>query len=84
MSVLITSGDARAMLLGDVVIHPAQVTEPDWNAMFDMDGDVAGQTRRLMLDRIEAEGMTVAARHFPEPGFGRLVRLEGRRYWQGL
>jgi glyoxylase-like metal-dependent hydrolase (beta-lactamase superfamily II) len=84
MSVLITSGDERAMLLGDVAIHPAQVTEPDWNAMFDMDGDVARQTRRVVLDRIEAEGMTVAARHFPEPGFGRLVRVEGRRYWQGF
>jgi hypothetical protein len=52
--------------------------------MFDMDGDVARQTRRVVLDRIEAEGMTVAARHFPEPGFGRLVRFEGRRYWQGI
>jgi hypothetical protein len=28
--------------------------------------------------------MTVSACHFPEPGFGRVVRLEGRRSWQGL
>jgi glyoxylase-like metal-dependent hydrolase (beta-lactamase superfamily II) len=84
MSVLIASGEERAMLLRDVVLHPAQVTEPEWNSMFEMDGDVARQTRRAVLDRIEAEGMMLSARHFPEPGFGRLVRLDGRRYWQGL
>jgi hypothetical protein len=26
----------------------------------------------------------VAAGHFEAPGFGRIVRLEGRRYWKGL
>jgi hypothetical protein len=34
--------------------------------------------------RIEAEGMIVAARHFPEPGFGRIAQSGGRRYWQGI
>ena len=28
--------------------------------------------------------MTVVARHFPGPGFGRVIRLEGRRYWQAI
>ena len=36
-----------------------------------------------MLDRVEAEHTTLVACHFPEPGFGHLVRVEGRRYWQG-
>jgi glyoxylase-like metal-dependent hydrolase (beta-lactamase superfamily II) len=84
LSTLITSGDERALLWGDVAVHPAQVTQPEWNVMFDMDGDTARSTRAAILDRVEAEGMTVAARHFPEPGFGRVVRLEGRRYWQSL
>jgi hypothetical protein len=26
----------------------------------------------------------VAADHFEVPGFGRIVTLEERRYWQGL
>jgi len=26
----------------------------------------------------------VAAGHFEAPGFGRIVRLDGRRYWRGL
>jgi hypothetical protein len=52
--------------------------------MFDMDAAGARATRAAVLDRVEAEGMTVAARHFPEPGFGQIVRLQGRRYWQAI
>jgi glyoxylase-like metal-dependent hydrolase (beta-lactamase superfamily II) len=83
-SLLINSGEARAILTGDVVVNPAQITEPSWNSLFDADGETAARTRLAVLDRIEAEGLVVGARHFPEPGFGTIVRLEGRRYWQGL
>jgi glyoxylase-like metal-dependent hydrolase (beta-lactamase superfamily II) len=84
MSLLVASAGERGILLGDVAIHPAQVTEPDWNTMFEMEPATAIETRRRLLDRIEAEGLRVVACHFPEPGFGRIVRLEGRRYWQAL
>ena len=83
-SVLINSGGARAIITGDAIAHPIQVTEPEVGFSFEMDGPLAAETRRRLMDRIEAEGMTIAACHFPEPGFGRLIRLEGRRYWQGL
>jgi glyoxylase-like metal-dependent hydrolase (beta-lactamase superfamily II) len=84
MSLLITSGDQRAILVGDAIAHPAQVEHPDWVFAFDFDGETAQQTRGQLLDRIEAEGLIVSACHFPEPGFGRVVRLEGRRSWQAL
>jgi hypothetical protein len=32
----------------------------------------------------EREEILVAAGHFEAPGFGRIVRLDGRRYWRGL
>lgn len=84
MSVLISSAGERALIWGDVAVHPAQVSEPDWNVMFDMHAEQARATRQAILDRVEADGMVVAARHFPEPGFGRVIRVEGRRYWQAL
>lgn len=84
LSTMVSADNERALIWGDVAIHPAQVSQPELNAMFDMDGAVARQTRSTVLDRVEAEGMTVAARHFPEPGFGHVVRLDGRRYWQAL
>jgi glyoxylase-like metal-dependent hydrolase (beta-lactamase superfamily II) len=84
MSLLITSGDERALVTGDSIVHPAQVADPDLAFSFDYDGDTAQQTRNQLVDRIEAEGLILSACHFPEPGFGRVVRLEGRRFWQAL
>ena len=84
MSLAIVSGGERALILGDVAIHPAQVTYMDWSSLFDMDQPLAAQTRRRVFDRVEADDSTVVACHFPSPGFGRLVRLDGRRYWQGF
>jgi glyoxylase-like metal-dependent hydrolase (beta-lactamase superfamily II) len=84
MSLLIASGGERAIIVGDAICHPAQVEHPDWGFAFDFDGETALRTRNRLLDRIEAEGLTMTACHFPEPGFGRVARLEGRRYWQAL
>lgn len=84
MSLVIVSAGQRAMIMGDVAIHPAQLTEVDWGNIFEIDQPLAAQTRRQFLDRTEAEGATLVACHFPGPGFGKLVRIEGRRYWQGL
>src|SRR4051812_24473273 len=39
---------------------------------------------RRYLDRLEREGMIMLQCHFPSPGYGRIVRLDGRRYWQGV
>ena len=82
MSVLVTSGGERVNIQGDVLIHPAQVTEEDWNSRFDADWDTATATRRKMLDQVETERTTVVSCHFPMPGFGRVVRSQGKRYWQ--
>ena len=49
-----------------------------------MDPDLTRQTRKALLDRLEREQSLVAAGHFEAPGFGKIVRSRGRRYWQGL
>ena len=53
-------------------------------AALGMDPELTRQTRRSLVERLERERILVAAGHFPAPGFGRIVRLNGRRYWQGL
>jgi glyoxylase-like metal-dependent hydrolase (beta-lactamase superfamily II) len=84
MSLAIVSEGERALILGDVACHPAQITETDWSFHFDMDQELAVRVREQVLDRVEAEQATLIACHFPDPGFGHLVRVEGRRYWQSL
>ena len=84
VSLLVSSGGERALVLGDDVAHPAQVTENTWNIAFDVDKELAAFTRAQLLDWLEADGMPVAAGHIPGSGFGRVVREGGRRYWEPL
>ncbi len=83
-SLLLESQGERAMLIGDVAHHPAQVQEVEWGPRFDMDSAVAAATRRRIMERLEADDPLVIAGHFPAPGFGRVVRLEGRRVFRAL
>jgi glyoxylase-like metal-dependent hydrolase (beta-lactamase superfamily II) len=84
VSILVTSQGQRALVLGDAAHNPAQFEEPDWVSRADMDPELTRQTRRALLDRLEREDILVMAGHFEAPGFGRVVRLNGRRYWRGL
>ena len=81
MSILVSSQGEEALIQGDVLIHPAQVTEDDWNCHFDYDWPLSTVTRKKMLDDVESHGTPVISCHFPAPGFGTVRRSEGRRYW---
>ncbi len=82
MSILVTSQGHEALIQGDVLVHPAQVTEDDWNCHFDHDWPLSTQTRRKMLDDAETRATPVVSCHFPAPGFGTIIRRQGKRYWQ--
>ncbi len=84
VSILVVSGGERALILGDVMHNPAQVSEPDWSVGADIDQALGRASRRAVLDRAEADGLTLAAGHLPLPNFGRVVRVDGRRFWQGV
>ena len=84
MSIMISSQGERALILGDVLHNPVQAQETDWVSRADMDPEQTRITRRALMERLERDGIVVAAGHMPAPGFGKLVRLEGRRYWQAL
>ncbi|PKB64124.1 MAG: hypothetical protein BZY80_03735 [SAR202 cluster bacterium Io17-Chloro-G2] len=84
MSIMISSQGERGLILGDVLHNTVQVHETDWVSRADIDPETTRSTRRSLMERLEREGSTVAAVHMPAPGFGRIARLEGRRYWQAL
>jgi len=83
-SLLVSSVGERAMLTGDLAHHPAQVEHTEWRVGADTDGEQAEEIRRKVFDQLEADGLLAAICHFPDPGFGKLVRLRGRRVWQAL
>lgn len=84
ISVDVSSGGERAFISGDVVHSPAQVQEVEWSPGFDTDPEQSRRVRREAIERLEREGGTLVACHFPAPGFGKVVRLEGRRHFQAL
>lgn len=84
VSILVTSQGQRALVLGDAAHSPVQIEQPDWVSRADMDPDLTRETRRALVERLEREEILVAAGHFEAPGYGRIVRLNDRRYWRGL
>lgn len=81
-TVIVSSGSERAVILGDVMHCPVQIVEPEWSVLFDIDAAMARRTRDALLDELEGTDVAVACGHFPEAAFGRVVRGEGKRYWQ--
>jgi len=79
--VVISSGTERAILLGDAVHCPVELLEEEWEFMADVDPALARRTREALAREIEGTGIPVAAAHFPEMRFGRLLPGSGQRSW---
>lgn len=84
VAVGIISAGESGVLIGDVAHNAAQLIEPDWMPIFDMNPALASESRAKLAQKIEDEGLITVAGHFTHPGFGRLVRVEGRRTWSAL
>jgi glyoxylase-like metal-dependent hydrolase (beta-lactamase superfamily II) len=79
-SIVISSGGERGIILGDVVHCPVQLEEEEWGCVFDVDPALARSTRENLLAELEGSHL-VAAGHFTDFSFGRVMRGEGRRQW---
>ena len=63
------------LVLSDTASHPALfVKHPEWQPSFDMDGPLAAQSRKALLDRAAADRMLVQGYHFPFPACGHIRR----------
>ncbi len=84
MSIRISSQGQQAIILGDAIHSQAQVQETHWVSRADMDPEQTRLTRRALMEQLEQGDILGIIGHFPAPGFGKVVRTEGRRYWQPL
>ena len=84
VSIMIASGGERGYILGDVAHNPAQAHYTDWCPIFDIEPGLSRRTRHSVMDMLEDQPVLVSAGHFPDPGFGHFVRVEGRRSWRGI
>ena len=82
LCLLASSGRQQLLYAGDAIIHPAQVSRPEWNTIFEVDRSQAEQTRRELLDRAAADRCLLFGFHFPFPGCGRVARKGSGYTWE--
>lgn len=76
---LLSSGADSLLVWSDTTNKPELfVRNPDWHAVFDMDGAQAAATRKRLLDMAASERLRVAGYHFPFPANGYIARDSGR------
>ena len=63
------------LVLSDSTRNPwLFVRHPEWQPTFDMDGPLAVETRKRLLDRAAADRMLVHGYHFPFPATGHIAK----------
>ena len=73
LSVIVSSGVQRALLLGDAIVCPLQLDEPSWQSIRDVDPQLAARVRERLFRELENQDTFGAGAHFPELQFGRVL-----------
>jgi len=73
---MISSGSASLLHSVDTVAGTGIlfIRNPDWQVFFDMDGGVAVQTRRKLLDQAATDKLLFASYHVPFPAVGYIEK----------
>lgn len=83
---MVANGNAKMMCLADTTNNPHLFARnPDWQAIFDMDGNMAAETRKKLLDMAAAEKAQVHMYHAPFPATGFIEKAgNGYRFEQAV
>lgn len=72
---LVSSGSDSVVIQADVTNYPALfVRHPGWHAAFDVQPELAEQTRRKLYDRLAADHTRIQGFHFPFPSLGHIEK----------
>lgn len=83
-AVRIESAGEVAIISGDVIHHPIQITHPEVQALPDDDPAVAAATRAQLLQSIVEEQAVLFGTHFAAPSAGTVVADDGARLWVSI
>ncbi len=79
--VVLSDGDERGVLLGDVVHCPVELLDEEWETIGDVDPALARRTATALAREYEGTDVSVGAAHFSDLRFGRLLVGERQRRW---
>ncbi|WP_210687081.1 MBL fold metallo-hydrolase [Mycolicibacterium sp. GESEQ-9] len=80
-AVRIESGGEVAVVSGDVIHHPLQITHPEVQALPDEDPVTAARTRARLLQSAADEQALLLGTHFAAPTAGTVVSDDDRLMW---
>ena len=72
-SFLVSSGTARAVVLGDAIHCPLQISHPEWAFAADANPQAARRAREHLLRELDAPDTVVVGPHFADAVFGRVL-----------
>ncbi|MDA1074597.1 MAG: MBL fold metallo-hydrolase [Proteobacteria bacterium] len=81
VSIHIRSNGEEALITGDCIHHPCQMTRTDWCSSADFDQTVGRQTREGLLERYVDQDILIIGTHFATPTAGHIKHLKGGGYW---
>jgi glyoxylase-like metal-dependent hydrolase (beta-lactamase superfamily II) len=81
VSVHIESEGQRALITGDSIHHPCQMTRTDWCSSAEYNQSQARATREALLEDCVDKPVLVIGTHFATPTAGHVKRLPVGGYW---
>lgn len=71
----VADGNEQMMFISDTTNRPEfMMRRPEWQIIFDFDGEAAAATRRRVLDMVATDRVRVTGYHFPFPANGYVAR----------
>jgi glyoxylase-like metal-dependent hydrolase (beta-lactamase superfamily II) len=80
-SLVISNRQHRLIVLGDALHCPAQLTETEWEFLFDVDRALAKATRQSLVREAEEPNTALLPMHFPGMTAARLVAGQAKKQW---
>ncbi len=81
VSVFLESRGEAAVITGDCIHHPCQITRTDWCSSADYDKDKGRATRENFLERLVETNVLVIGTHFATPTAGHIRHYPEGGYW---
>ena len=81
VSVHITSNGEEALITGDCIHHPCQMSRPDWCSSADYDAVQGRRTREALLEKYVGKDILIIGTHFATPTAGYVKALDDGGFW---
>ena len=81
VSVHISSEGQEALITGDCIHHPVQMTRTEWCSSADFDPAEALGTREALLQKYVDQGVLIIGTHFATPTAGHIRHLDSGGFW---